>query len=121
MKPWKVWNWKFPDAGEHRAVILGAEDRVRLKPRAPPEQGEHHRETGRPGLDAAPARRLGAVDPGRLKPLAREPSPIPANHFPPVSAARKARRASRHEAILTQRSSKARSSRGRRRLWATCS
>src|SRR5215467_6354050 len=33
MKPWEVWTWKFPDAGEHPVVILGTEERVRLKPR----------------------------------------------------------------------------------------
>ena len=33
MKPWEVWTWKFPDAGEHPAVLLGTEERVRLKPR----------------------------------------------------------------------------------------
>ena len=33
MKPWEIWTWKFPDAGEHPAVVLGTEDRVRLKPR----------------------------------------------------------------------------------------
>jgi mRNA-degrading endonuclease toxin of MazEF toxin-antitoxin module len=33
MKPWEVWTWKFPDAGEHPAVILGTEERIRLKPR----------------------------------------------------------------------------------------
>lgn len=33
MKPWEIWTWKFPDAGEHPAVILGTEERVRLKPR----------------------------------------------------------------------------------------
>jgi mRNA-degrading endonuclease toxin of MazEF toxin-antitoxin module len=33
MKPWEVWTWRFPDAGEHPAVILGTEERVRLKPR----------------------------------------------------------------------------------------
>jgi mRNA-degrading endonuclease toxin of MazEF toxin-antitoxin module len=32
MKPWEVWSWKFPDAGEHPAVVLGTDDRVRLKP-----------------------------------------------------------------------------------------
>ena len=32
MKPWEVWTWKFPDAGEHPAVILGTDERVRLKP-----------------------------------------------------------------------------------------
>jgi mRNA-degrading endonuclease toxin of MazEF toxin-antitoxin module len=33
MKPWEVWTWKFPDAGRHPAVVLGTEERVRLKPR----------------------------------------------------------------------------------------
>ena len=33
MKPWEVWTWRFPDAGMHPAVILGTEERVRLKPR----------------------------------------------------------------------------------------
>ena len=33
MKPWEVWTWKFPDANEHPAVVLGAEERVSLKPR----------------------------------------------------------------------------------------
>src|SRR6266705_1555129 len=33
MKPWEVWTWKFPDADEHAAVVLGTEERVRLKPR----------------------------------------------------------------------------------------
>src|SRR5262249_31493629 len=33
MKPWEVWTWSFPDAGEHPAVILGTEERVKLKPR----------------------------------------------------------------------------------------
>ena len=33
MKPWEIWTWKFPDAGEHPAVILSTEDRLRLKPR----------------------------------------------------------------------------------------
>ena len=33
MKPWEIWTWQFPDAGEHPAVILGTEERVRLKPR----------------------------------------------------------------------------------------
>jgi mRNA-degrading endonuclease toxin of MazEF toxin-antitoxin module len=33
MKPWEIWTWKFPDAGEHPAVVLGTEERVRLKPR----------------------------------------------------------------------------------------
>jgi mRNA-degrading endonuclease toxin of MazEF toxin-antitoxin module len=32
MKPWEVWTWRFPDAGEHPAVILGTEERVKLKP-----------------------------------------------------------------------------------------
>ena len=33
MKPWEVWTWKFPDDGEHPAVLLGTEERIRLKPR----------------------------------------------------------------------------------------
>ncbi len=33
MKAWEIWSWKFPDAREHPAVVLGHEDRVRLKPR----------------------------------------------------------------------------------------
>ena len=33
MKPWEVWTWRFPDAGEHPAVILGTEERTRLRPR----------------------------------------------------------------------------------------
>lgn len=33
MKPWEVWTWNLPNAGEHPAVILGTEERVRLKPR----------------------------------------------------------------------------------------
>ena len=33
MKPWEIWTWKFPDANEHPAVVLGTEERVRLKAR----------------------------------------------------------------------------------------
>lgn len=33
MKPWEVWDWKFPEAGEHPAVLLGTAERVSLKPR----------------------------------------------------------------------------------------
>ena len=33
MKPWEIWTWSFPDAGDHPVVVLGTEDRVRLKPR----------------------------------------------------------------------------------------
>jgi len=33
MKPWEVWTWRFPAAGEHPAVVLGTEERLRLKPR----------------------------------------------------------------------------------------
>jgi hypothetical protein len=32
MKPWDIYTWKFPDAGEHPAVILGSEERVGQKP-----------------------------------------------------------------------------------------
>src|SRR3954468_23801971 len=31
MKPWEVWTWKSPEAGEHPAVVLGTEERIRLK------------------------------------------------------------------------------------------
>ena len=31
MKPWEIWTWKFPDANEHPAVVLGTEERVKLK------------------------------------------------------------------------------------------
>lgn len=33
MQPWDIWTWKFPGAEEHPAVLLGTEERVRLKPR----------------------------------------------------------------------------------------
>jgi mRNA-degrading endonuclease toxin of MazEF toxin-antitoxin module len=33
MSPWEVWTWRFPDAGEHPAVILGTPDRIKLKTR----------------------------------------------------------------------------------------
>ncbi|HZR19562.1 MAG TPA: type II toxin-antitoxin system PemK/MazF family toxin [Verrucomicrobiae bacterium] len=33
MKPWEIWSWNFPEAGEHPAVLLGTEERIRLKPR----------------------------------------------------------------------------------------
>jgi mRNA-degrading endonuclease toxin of MazEF toxin-antitoxin module len=33
MRPWEIWSWDFPDAGEHPAVILSTEERLRLKPR----------------------------------------------------------------------------------------
>lgn len=32
MKPWDIYTWDFPHAGEHPAVVLGAEERVRNKP-----------------------------------------------------------------------------------------
>lgn len=32
MEPWDIWTWKFPEAGEHPAVILATEERVKLKP-----------------------------------------------------------------------------------------
>jgi hypothetical protein len=32
MKPWEGWTWKFPDAGEPPAVVLGTDERIRLKP-----------------------------------------------------------------------------------------
>ena len=33
MKPWEVWMWNFPEAGAHPAVVLGTDERIRLKPR----------------------------------------------------------------------------------------
>ena len=33
MKPWEIWTWKFPDANDHPAIVLGTEDRVSVKPR----------------------------------------------------------------------------------------
>jgi len=33
MRPWEGWTWRFPDAGEHPAVVLGTEERLKLKPR----------------------------------------------------------------------------------------
>jgi mRNA-degrading endonuclease toxin of MazEF toxin-antitoxin module len=31
MKPWDVYTWTFPDAGAHPAVIVGTDERLRLK------------------------------------------------------------------------------------------
>lgn len=33
MRPWDIYSWKFPDAGEHPAVILGTDERVKHKPK----------------------------------------------------------------------------------------
>ncbi len=33
MRPCAIWTWRFPDAGLHPAVILGTDDRTKLKPR----------------------------------------------------------------------------------------
>ena len=33
MKPWEIWTWRFPDADAHPAVILGTDERVKLKPK----------------------------------------------------------------------------------------
>lgn len=33
MSPWEVWTWRFHGAGEHPAVVLSTEERLRLKPR----------------------------------------------------------------------------------------
>ena len=33
MKPWDIYTWDFPGAGPHPAVVLGTEDRLKLKPR----------------------------------------------------------------------------------------
>ena len=32
MRPWDIFTWKFPEAGEHPAVILGTDERVQNKP-----------------------------------------------------------------------------------------
>jgi mRNA-degrading endonuclease toxin of MazEF toxin-antitoxin module len=31
MKPWDIWTWNFPGAGEHPAVILSTDDRLKFK------------------------------------------------------------------------------------------
>ena len=31
MRPWDVYTWTFPDAGAHPVVIIGTDDRLRLK------------------------------------------------------------------------------------------
>ena len=33
MKPWEIWNWRFRDAGEQPAVLLGTTERVSFKSR----------------------------------------------------------------------------------------
>ena len=33
MKPWEIWTWNFPEVGDHPAVVLGSDERVKLKPR----------------------------------------------------------------------------------------
>ena|ERR1043166_9096031 len=32
MKPWEIYTWDFPGAGEHPAVVLGTDERVQHKP-----------------------------------------------------------------------------------------
>src|ERR1051325_2858935 len=32
MKPWEIWSYDLPGAGVHPAVVLGTEERVRIKP-----------------------------------------------------------------------------------------
>jgi mRNA-degrading endonuclease toxin of MazEF toxin-antitoxin module len=32
MKPWEIYTWNFPGAGEHPAVVLGTDERVQHKP-----------------------------------------------------------------------------------------
>lgn len=32
MKPWDIYTWDFPNAGQHSAVILGSDERVQQKP-----------------------------------------------------------------------------------------
>jgi mRNA-degrading endonuclease toxin of MazEF toxin-antitoxin module len=50
MKPWEVWTWEFPEAGEHPAVILATEDRVRHKPRVSVVLCSSRRATRQPEL-----------------------------------------------------------------------
>jgi mRNA-degrading endonuclease toxin of MazEF toxin-antitoxin module len=50
MKPWEIWTWRFPDADEHPAVILGTDDRVRLKPRVSILLCSSQRATRRPEI-----------------------------------------------------------------------
>jgi hypothetical protein len=33
VRPWEIWSWKFPDEGLHPAVVLGTEDRLKVKRR----------------------------------------------------------------------------------------
>lgn len=33
MKPWDVYTWSLPEAGAHPAVIVGTDERLRLKDR----------------------------------------------------------------------------------------
>jgi mRNA-degrading endonuclease toxin of MazEF toxin-antitoxin module len=33
VKPWDIYTWDFPGAGSHPAVVLGVDERVKLKPR----------------------------------------------------------------------------------------
>lgn len=32
MKPWDIYTWNFPNAGDHPAVVLGTDERVERKP-----------------------------------------------------------------------------------------
>ncbi len=50
MRPWEVWTWRFPGAGEHPAVVLGTEERLRLKPRVCVLLCSTQRATRRPDL-----------------------------------------------------------------------
>lgn len=50
MKPWEIWTWKFPDANDHPAIVLGAEERVRLKPRVSVVLCSSQRATRKPEL-----------------------------------------------------------------------
>ena len=50
MRPWEVWTWRFPDAGEHPAVVLGTEERLKLKPRVCVILCSAQRATRRPDL-----------------------------------------------------------------------
>jgi mRNA-degrading endonuclease toxin of MazEF toxin-antitoxin module len=50
MKPWDIWTWKFPDADLHPAIILGTEERVRVKHRVSVLLCSSQRATRKPEL-----------------------------------------------------------------------
>lgn len=50
MKPWDIYTWNFPDAGSHPAVVLGTDERVKLKPKVNVLLCSSHRATRAPEL-----------------------------------------------------------------------